>query len=373
MYVKKECFSLKQFTFANKKKIPIQMGYETYGKLNKEKSNAILVCHYFSATSHAAGKYTENDLLPGWWDGLIGPGKAIDTDQYFVICTDNLCNVQVKNPYVITTGPKSMNPETGLEYGMDFPVFTFLDVARIQYELIKEIGINRLHAVIGPSAGGMIAQQWAVHYPHMVERMIGVITNPQNPVVTSVNVLRNAIDAIQLDPKWQDGTYGEEQPIKGLHVASKMMFINAFDAKYYEKEFPRNSTETKPYENFGSPTSFEKEIDRLTLQNIQFVDANSWMYTAKATLLHDIAYGFSSMDEALSQIEANVLMIPCKQDVLQPAHYNYKMVDSLKKQGKFAEVYEIESTNGHMAGVMDIHLFEKKLYEFLNRKISSFV
>ncbi|MDM8360493.1 alpha/beta fold hydrolase [Bacillus thuringiensis] len=371
--VKKEKFILKEFVFENGREIPVQMGYETYGMLNRERSNVILVCHYFSATSHAAGKYTVHDEESGWWDGLIGPGKAIDTNKYFVICTDNLCNVQVRNPYVITTGPKSINPETGEEYAMDFPVFTFLDVARMQYELIKGMGISRLHAVIGPSAGGMIAQQWAVHYPHMVERMIGVITNPQNPIITSVNVAQNAIEAIQLDSSWKDGKYGEEQPIKGLHLANRMMFMNAFDEHFYEMAFPRNSIEIEPYEKFSTLTSFEKEINTATYRSIELVDANSWMYTAKAVLLHDIAHGFSSLEESLSNIEANVLMIPCKQDLLQPSRYNYKMVDILQKQGKYAEVYEIESINGHMAGAFDIHLFEKKVYEFLNRKVSSFV
>ncbi|KEK24536.1 alpha/beta fold hydrolase [Bacillus gaemokensis] len=372
LYVRKERFYLQEFTFENGRKIPVQIGYETYGRLNKEKSNVILVCHYFSATSHAAGKYTEQDSMPGWWDGLIGPGKAIDTNQYFVICTDNLCNVQVKNPYVVTTGPKSINQVTGFEYAMDFPVFTFLDVARVQHELVKDMGIERLYAVMGPSAGGMIAQQWAIRYPHMVERMIGVITNPQNPVVTSVNVLQNAIEAIRMDLTWNDGNYGDEQPKKGLHLAGKMMFINAFDAHYYKTEFPRNSLEIEPYREFSTLSSFEKKINEVTLKNIDFVDANSWMYTAKATLLHDIAHGFSSLSEALSQIEANVLMIPCKQDLLQPPRYNYEMVDVLQKQGKHAEVYEIESINGHMAGVLEVHLFEKKVYKFLNQKVSSF-
>ncbi|MDT3493943.1 homoserine O-acetyltransferase [Bacillus toyonensis] len=371
--VKKEKFALNKFTFENGREIPVQMGYETYGILNRERSNAILVCHYFSATSHAAGKYTVHDEESGWWDGLIGPGKAIDTNKYFVICTDNLCNVQVKNPYVITTGPKSINPETGEEYVMDFPVFTFLDVARMQYELIKNMGISRLHAVIGPSVGGMIAQQWAVHYSHMVERMIGVITNPQNPIITTVNVAQNAIEAIQLDPSWKGGKYGETQPMQGLHLASRMMFMNAFDEHFYETAFPRNSIEVEPYEKFSTLTSFEKEINKVTYKSMELVDANSWMYTAKAVLLHDIAHGFSSLEEALSSIEANVLMIPCKQDLLQPSRSNYKMVDILQKQGKYAEVYEIESINGHMAGALDVHLFEKKVYEFLNRKVSSFV
>ncbi|MGG0184618.1 homoserine O-acetyltransferase [Bacillus rhizoplanae] len=371
LYVEKQEFRLKKFTFENGASIPIQIGYETYGALNREKSNAILVCHYFSATSHAAGQYTEHDPLPGWWDELIGPGKAIDTNKYFVICTDNLCNVQVKNPYVVTTGPKTINPETGAEYGMTFPVFTFLDMARIQYELIRHMGIARLHTVIGPSAGGMIAQQWAVHYPHMMERVIGVITNPQNPIVTAVNVLQNAIDAIQLDPAWNNGSYGEKQPVKGLHMAAKMMFINAFDAHYYETTFSRSHTESAPYQGFFTLTSFEEEIHEVTLQNIAFVDANSWMYTAKATLLHDIARGFSSLEEALRQVEASVLMIPCKQDILQPSRYNYEMVELLRKNRKFAEVYEIESIHGHMAGVLETHLFASKVHQFINQRTSN--
>ncbi|MEH7461695.1 homoserine O-acetyltransferase [Bacillus thuringiensis] len=371
LFVQKQVFRLKKFTFTNGASIPIQIGYETYGTLNREKSNAILVCHYFSATSHAAGKYTEQDLVPGWWEELIGPGKAIDTNKYFLICTDNLCNVQVKNPYVVTTGPKTINPETGAEYGMKFPVFTFRDMARIQYELIKGMGITRLHTVIGPSAGGMIAQQWAVHYPDMMERMIGVITSPQNPVVTSINALQHAIDAIQLDPAWKNGDYGEQQPIKGLHLATKMMFINAYDAHYYETTFPRDSIESAPYQDFSTLTSFEEAINEATLQNIALVDANSWMYTAKATLLHDIAHGFSSLEEALQQVEASVLMIPCKQDILQPSRYNYKMVELLRKNGKFAEVYEIESIYGHMAGVFETHLFAGKVHQFLNQQTTS--
>lgn len=178
----------------------------------------------------------------------------------------------------------------------------------------------------------MIAQQWAVHYPHMVERMIGVITNPQNPIITSVNVAQNAIEAIQLDPSWKDGKYGEQQMIKGLHLANRMMFMNAFDEHFYEMAFPRNSIEVEPYEKFSTLTSFEKEINKATYTSIELVDANSWMYTAKAVLLHDIAHGFSSLEESLSNIEANVLMIPCKQDALQPSRYNYKMVDILQKQ-----------------------------------------
>ena len=162
----------------------------------------------------------------------------------------------------------------------------------MQYELIKDIGIARLHAVMGPSAGGMIAQQWAVHYPHMVERMIGVITNPQNPIITSVNVAQNAIEAIGWIQVGRAENMVKKQPMKGLQLANRMMFMNAFDEHFYETTFPRNSIEVEPYEKVSSLTSFEKEINKLTYRSIELVDANSWMYTAKAVLLHDIAHGF---------------------------------------------------------------------------------
>jgi homoserine O-acetyltransferase len=364
--VQKKNFYLPNYRLECGETIPVQAGYETYGKLNGEKDNVILVCHYFSASSHAAGRYNQDDSSAGWWDGLIGPGKAVDTNEYFVICMDNLCNVQWKNPMVITTGPASINPNTGIPYGMSFPLFTFRDMVGIQKELLKMFGIQKLHAVMGPSAGGMIALHFAVCEPEMTERCIGVITNAQNPIITSFNVLQHAIRAIQLDPNWKNGNYyGEIEPIEGLHLASQMMLTGAFGPDWYEQQFPRNSKEKEPYLSISAKTSYEQSVYQKVLRNIAYCDANHWLYTCRATMLQDIAHGFSSLEEALERIEAKVLLVSCYQDLLQPAHYSERTVQSLQQLGKTADFYGFQSPNGHMAGVLDTHLFEKQIQRWL--------
>nr|WP_247739204.1 homoserine O-acetyltransferase [Bacillus sp. 165] len=366
--VRKQDFFLESYTLECGVSIPVKVGYETYGTLNKEKSNVILVCHHFSATSHAAGKYTDSDMNPGWWDALIGPGKAVDTNRYFVICMDNLCNVQVKNSMVVTTGPISINPKTGKQYGMSFPPFTFHDMAGIQHACIQLLGIHHLTAVIGPSAGGMIALHWAVQYPDKLDACIGVITNAQNPVMTSFNVLQHGIRAIQLDPYWKNGQYyGEQEPVEGLHLASQMMFTNAFHCDWYESEFPRNSQDRRPYLHVSNQTSFEKNMYNTVMDNIVYYDANHWIYTCRATMMHDIAHGHSSLEEALQKIQANVLLISCNQDILQPPQYSEQTIRILQKQGKKAEFFAFDSLNGHMAGIVDVPLFENKVRDWLGR------
>lgn len=367
MIVEKKIFEIEELTLECGKTIPVKMGYETYGTLNENKDNAILVAHYFSATSHAAGKYNENDAAPGWWDGLIGSGKAVDTDKYFVICADNICNVQVKNPNVITTGPATINPETNKQYGMTFPLVTFKDIAESQKVLVEYMGISKLKAVMGPSAGGMISFNWAVSYPEMVERCIGVITNVQNPIITSFNVLQQAMRAIKLDPNFNNGDYyGKEEPVEGLRLAGQMMVVGAFTPEFMEKSYPRNSKDDKGFMNVNDVASYEETLYNASVLSTSLVDANSWLYTCKTTMNQDIARGFESLDESLKNISAKVLMIPCKQDLLQPWQFNKVTVDRINELGGCAELYTIESEKGHMGGVLDTHLFADKVKDFLN-------
>ncbi|MED1203089.1 alpha/beta fold hydrolase [Heyndrickxia acidicola] len=367
LHVEKKQFTIENYTLENGKSIPVTLGYETYGELNEDKSNVILVAHYFSASSHAAGKYSPEDSVPGYWDGLIGPGKAVDTRKFFVISTDNLANVQVKNPKVITTGPRSINPETGKRWGLDFPPFTYRDMAGIQYEfLTKQLGIHTLYAVMGASAGGFISLEWAVNYPEMVERMIGVITNPQNPIITSFSVIQHAMRAIALDPNWENGSYEEGKgPIEGLHLAVQMMNAGAFTPEFYEQAYKRNHNEHEAYQDITVQTSFEQQLAKDISLGSSFLDASHWYYTCRATMIHDLAYGYDSLEAALNKMNAKVLMISCTRDLLQPTVYNRHMVDIMKKQGKQAELYEFESLKGHMGGILDHHLFSDKIAEFL--------
>ncbi|MCP8968037.1 alpha/beta fold hydrolase [Ectobacillus ponti] len=369
MLIAKKVFLTKEYTFGSGKTVPIEAGYETYGTLNADRDNVILVCHYFSATSHAAGVYTDKDAAPGWWDGLIGPGKALDTNRYFIVCMDNLCNVQWKNPMVTTTGPASVNRETGRPYGMEFPPFSCRDVVEVQKQLLESLGISRLHAVVGPSLGGMIALQWAVSYPDLLEHCIGVITNAKNPAITSFQ-LQHAVRAIQLDPNWRGGMYyGRREPEEGLRMAAQMMYTGAFQPDFYEEQF-QGRIEQDVYYSSLARASFEKQMDEVIQNNARLVDANHWLYTCRATMYQDVSRGFPSMEAALARIQADVLLISCEQDVLQPAHYSRKTVEQLRALGKRAEFYSFSSPNGHMAGVLDTHLFEEEIRRCISRQLA---
>jgi homoserine O-acetyltransferase len=366
-YVKKQTFSLDSYELECGERIPVTIGFETYGKLNEEKSNAVLVCHFFSATSHAAGKYNPEDMEPGWWDTLIGPGKAIDTDRYFVLCTDTLCNIQVKNPNVITTGPRSINPQTGEPYGTSFPVCTYRDMAGVQRELLRSLGIERLVAVVGPSAGGMQALNWAVHYPEMMDNCIAVISGAQTPVLTSLAYLQAAIDAITLDSKWNDGTYKDgEEPERGLHLALQLMNLAAYQYGWYDHTFPRDAKRDLISPVYGVIPPFVETFKNTVSERMIPYDASHYVYTARAAMMHDIARGFASLEDALGRIQARVLMIPCASDLLFPPQYSRQVVEIINRLGGNAFYYEIDSQHGHMAGVLDTHLFAAQLRAFLH-------
>ncbi len=367
MLTQKKSFKLESFTLECGKSIPVELGYETYGELNEQKNNVILVPHYFSASSHVAGKYKEEDTIPGYWDSLIGHGKVIDTNKFFVIGIDNLSNVQAHNPNVITTGPRSINPETNKRYGMDFPVYTFRDIIRIQHEfLTKQLGIKELHLVIGASAGGFAGTHWSVEFPDMVKRFVGVITNPQNPAITNFSVIQHAMRAIELDPNWCGGNYEDGQgPKEGLKMAIQMMNAGAFTAKFYEDTYKRDSLDSTPFKAMNNKMAMENALDAAVELSLPLIDASHWYYTCKATMLHDVAYGYSSIEEAYSRIKAKVLLISCLDDMLQPTIFNEIMVTKLKELGKDAELYAFNSEKGHMAGILDTHLFKDKLEDFL--------
>ena len=273
----KQSFEIPAFSFTCGRTLPVRLGYETYGTLNEAKDNAILVVHYFSASSHCCGKYQESDPLPGFWDGLIGPGKAVDTEKYFVVCADNLCNCGAKNPNVITTGPMTVNPETGKPYALDFPVPEVLDVVNTQKHLLEQLGITHLKAVMGPSFGAMTSWQWAVAYPDMMDAIIPVIGTPKLPVWGGFNPLQYAIKVAKIDPKFRRGNYydQEEQPTDTLRLCLEMMNVAAFQAGYYERTYKRDvSADRACYESVLGQASFEDKLDAIVELSVPFVDLN---------------------------------------------------------------------------------------------------
>ena len=211
--VEKKTFSMPSYTAQNGGTIKnVKVGYETYGTLNATRDNVVLITHFFSGNSHAAGKYAASDAAPGYWDAIIGAGRPIDTDRYFVVSSDTLVNLNTKDGKTVTTGPASVNPDTGKPYGMSFPIVTIRDFVNVQKALLDSLGIKKLHAVAGASMGALQAFEWAAAYPDMVPRVL--------PVIGAAELNAFGIEwanvwaaPIRLDPRWSNGDYyGKEEP-----------------------------------------------------------------------------------------------------------------------------------------------------------------
>ncbi|GEA11534.1 hypothetical protein KUL49_19090 [Alteromonas sp. KUL49] len=256
--VEKQVFTLPSLTLLNGATISnVSVGWEAYGELNADKSNVVLVTHYFSGSSHAAGRYTPEGAL-GYWDALIGPGKAIDTSTYYVISVDTLVNLNAYSDTVTTTGPASVNPETGTPWGLDFPVVTIRDFVNVQKAVLESLGISKLHAVVGASMGSMQAIDWASAYPDWVPRMISVIGAGESDAWTTA-ALEQWTTPIKVDSRWKQGNYSqEEQPIDGLvgslmlitqHALTPAFFNQQGQALGYQQleEAPMRDIRQKPY------------------------------------------------------------------------------------------------------------------------------
>lgn len=346
----------------------VRIGYETYGSLSPAKDNAILICHYFSGTSHAAGRYRETDEIPGYWDSVIGPNKPFDTNRYFVVSSDSLCNLNVKDPRVVTTGPASVNPETGRPYGMSFPLVTIRDVINVQHALMRTLGIERLYAIAGPSMGGFQALEWAITYPEMVERAILVISAGELHPWVIVMPGRVAEAAIRLDPNWQDGAYyGKSEPVEGLALAFTVLTMIARSQPWADRIAGRTFADPghSPGKALENRFLIEAEIEKAARDRAAHADANSFIYLARANALYRAGIGFDSLEEALKRIRAEVLLVPCSSDVFLPPYQSQKLLGALRQAGVRASSFELDSDGGHLAGVLEIHKAAKVLREFL--------
>lgn len=369
MIVEKRQFTIASYTFENvDKSIPITFGYETYGKLNEDKSNAILICHYFTGTSHAAGKYDENDKFAGWWDKLIGPGKPIDTDKYFVVCSDSISNINHHNPNVITTGPATTNPLTGKPYGMDFPIFTLKDTANMQKLLINSLGIKFLNYVIGPSMGGLQAFMWAKLFPEMVGEVISVVATPMMRPACIMVPNQLGIDAIKLDPNWNNGNYyGKESPNAGLLLAFKVLLTATRTDYWSNKNYGRRlldptfETNPNPFTSFDGRFLVEDEIEKQVITRMEFFDANAYMYVAKANILFDLRENSETFAQALASIKAPVKLIIDHSDLMFTTDQTKEALQHLPN----AEAFFYDSRNGHLSCLFDIHHFSEAMRGFV--------
>src|SRR5215510_15961798 len=239
LLTEKKFFTLPQYTTAGGKTIKqVRVGYETYGKLNAAGDNAVFIAHFFSGTSHAAWRYKPDEKAAGYWDAIIGPGKAIDTDKYFVVSADTLANLNVKSPMVGTAGPATVNPDTGKPYGSTFPIVTMGDSVRVHKALVDSLGVKKLQAVAGASGGSIQAMEWAAGYPDFVQRVVHVVGPGFDISPYVLEMLDVWTLPIRLDPKWNGGDYyGREEPTAGVGQALKIVTITARANGWAETSF----------------------------------------------------------------------------------------------------------------------------------------
>lgn len=346
----------------------VKVGWQAAGTLNTDRSNAILITHFFSGNSHAFGKYKAEDIAAGYWDGLIGPGKAIDTNRFYVISSDTLVNLNTGISSVTTTGPASINPETGKPYGMAFPVVGIGDFVNVQKALVEGMGITKLHTVMGASMGAMQAYDWAARYPSMVDRIIPVIGSAEaSPWL--IAWLDAWAAPIRLDPKWNGGDYyGKEAPNAGLADSLKLVSLHANHWEWAQKTFGRSHAEggKDPSTDVANRYRIETFLATAGAARAKVSDANHFLYLVKANQTFAPG-GAQSLEEAAKKIKARTLLLYAPGDQVFPAEWMKATEAALKANGTTVESAEIPGQNGHLNGVIGMAPMGAKITEFLNR------
>ena len=327
---------------------PVEVAYESYGTLNSARSNAICICHALTGDAHAAG-ISHDGGKPGWWDSMIGPGKAFDTDKYFVVCSNVLGGCRG------TTGPSSINPATGKPYALGFPVITIPDMVRLQKMLIERLGIERLLAVTGGSMGGMQALQWAAAYPEAVVSAIPIATTARH---SAQQIAFNEVgrQAIMADLDWNEGNYYESNPpARGLAVARMVGHITYMSDESMREKFGRR---LRNKDTFGFDFSVDFEVESyLRYRGTQFVnrfDANSYLFITKAMDYFDLANGTGSLANAFRNGDTRFLAISFTSDWLYPSYQLVEVVQALRSMNRDVAYCELPSNYGHDAFLVDV-------------------
>ena len=339
---------------------PITLAYETYGRLSPAKDNAILVVHALSGDAHAAGFHKPGEKNPGWWDIMIGPGKGMDTDKYFVICSNFLAGCKG------STGPSSIDPATGRPFGITFPVVTIRDMVNAQRVLMDHLGIDRLLGVIGGSMGGMQVLEWVARYPQRVRLAI--------PIATTSKLSAQAIAfdevgrlAIQADPNWRGGDYyGKAVPRRGLAIARMIGHITYLSERSMHQKFGRKLQDKTAY-GYGFVTDFEVE-SYLRHKGDRFVDrfdANSYLYITKAMDYFDLAQSYGSLEQAFAGVETRFMVISFSSEWLFPSFQSKEIVSALRKVNAQAIYTEIQTDHGHDAFLLESEQLARLISNFL--------
>ena len=364
LLTEKKFFTLPQYTTAGGKTIKnVRVGYETYGKLNAAGDNAIFVAHFFSGTSHAAGRYKADEKAAGYWDAIIGPGKAIDTDKYFVVSADTLANLNVKSPTVGTTGPATVNPDTGKPYGSTFPVISMKDSVRVHKALVDSLGIKKLKAVAGASGGSIQAMEWAAEYPQLVERVIHVIGPGLDIHPYVIGLLDLWMMPIKMDPNWKGGDYfGGAEPNEGVAQSLKTVTLTALHFGWADKVhgYKWAAEGKNPQDAMGNLFAIEDSLYKSGQARAGATDAAHFVWMAKANQLYNL-------EKEQSRIKAKVLFLPATTDMIFPPELSRKAAEKLKAQGNTVELYEIEGTSGHLDGLFSIGKVADRIKAFIEK------
>ncbi len=342
---------------------PLTIAYETLGKLSPAKDNAILIAHAFSGDSHVAGYY-EDDTdgeKPGWWDSLVGPGKGVDTDKYFVICSNILGSCMG------STGPSSINPETGKPYGLSFPMVTIGDMVRAQKKLIDHLGISKLLCIMGGSVGGMQVLEWCVRYPHMMYAAIPVATTMRHSAMAiAFNEL--ARQAIMGDKNWNQGDYyNGNHPDVGLAIARMVGHVTYLSDESMRRKFGRKLQQKSDFSyDFGVDFEVESYLHYQGSKFVRRFDANSLLYITKAADYYDLMHEEEDTESLFAQCDAKFLVLSYSSDWLYPTYQSKDLVRVLKKSGKKVSFCEIEADAGHDAFLIPDPRLSAIVQGFLN-------
>jgi homoserine O-acetyltransferase len=339
---------------------PIDVTYETYGRLNKAGDNVVLICHALSGDAHVAGFIRADDPKPGWWEVMVGPGKGIDTNKYFVICSNFLGGCRG------TTGPLSINPVTNKPYRLDFPIITIADMVKVQKLLLDRLGIKKLLSVIGGSIGGMQVLQWTIDYPDFVDSAIPVATTTH---LGAQSIAFDAVgrNAILADPNFAEGRYDEEKgPDGGLAIARMIGHITYLSEEGMRNKFGRQLRSAKSYSyDFDSEFAVETYLDHQGQSFVERFDANSYLYITKAADYFDLGREYGSLKEAFANINSRFLVISFDSDWLFTPAQSRSIVDTLVGTGKDASYCNIDSSHGHDAFLLEPQVLGSLISGFL--------
>lgn len=339
---------------------PIDVAYETYGELNEAGDNAVLICHALSGNAHVAGYNSPDDRKPGWWDIMVGPGKGIDTNKYFVICSNFLGGCSG------TTGPSSINPATGKRYGLEFPIITIADMVRVQKLLLDKLGIKELLAVIGGSIGGMQVLQWAIEYPEFVKAAIPIATTTH---LGAQSIAFDAVgrNAILADPNFTAGQYTNgNSPNRGLAIARMIGHITYLSEQGMREKFGRQLRDADNYSyDFNSEFAVETYLDYQGQSFVERFDANSYLYITKAADYFDLGKDYGSLKNAFANTKCRFLVISFASDWLFTPAQSRAIVDALVANDKDVSFCNIASPYGHDAFLLEPKILGSFISGFL--------